>query len=190
MTTHEHSRLTHALGLAPLAILALVFGLTSSFAASGVAFAHAGYDSSDPAAGAILKTAPTVVTIHFKEQVNPTGSDIVIYDAKHQQVSTAPAQVTRTDLKTMTVPMKGNGSEIYLVVWHNVSADDGDPDTSAFTFSVSKDATPPAGSSNNESGQSATASGSGGTPGWVVALVGVVGLVLGGLGGSLLGRHR
>jgi hypothetical protein len=56
---------------------------------------------------------------------------------KWKTVSTGPAQVVRTDFKTMTVAMQGDDSEIYLVQWHTVSADDGDPDIGAFTFTVS-----------------------------------------------------
>jgi methionine-rich copper-binding protein CopC len=61
---------------------------------------------------------------------------------KGKTVSTGPAQVVRTDFKTMTVAMQGDDSEIYLVQWHTVSADDGDPDIGAFTFTVSTTATP------------------------------------------------
>jgi copper resistance protein C len=78
-----------------------------------------------------------VVTVHFAQHVNPQGSNILVYDATHKQVSTAPATVVTSDLKTMTVPMKGDGDGIYLVEWHTVSADDGDADIGAFNFTVS-----------------------------------------------------
>lgn len=174
-------------------VVALVAGAALAFAAPAVAEAHAYYVSSDPAANAVLKTPPTTVTITFAENVNPTGSDVVVYDAKHQPVSTAPAQVDRADLKTMTVPMRGDGSEVYLVEWHTVSADDGDPDIGAFTFNVTPSggtataaatATPDAGGGSGTAGSS----GSSGAPGWVVALVGVLGLVIG-AGGTLLARR-
>lgn len=164
----------------------LIAGGALALGAPAVASAHAYYVSSDPAANAVLKTAPTTVTIHFGENVNPTGSDVVVFDAKHQQVSTAPAQVDRADLKTMTVAMQGNGSEVYLVEWHTVSADDGDPDIGAFTFNVNSSggaATPTA--TAESIGSSGTSSG---TPAWVVALVGVLGLAIG-AGGTLLARR-
>jgi methionine-rich copper-binding protein CopC len=50
------------LALFCLALLALLPGITS---------AHAYYISSNPAAGAVLKTAPSLVTVHFAEHVNP-----------------------------------------------------------------------------------------------------------------------
>lgn len=178
-----------------LGAAALLLGAALALLAPGIASAHASYVSSDPAANAVLKTAPTTVTIHFAENVNPTGSEVVVYDAQHKQVSTAPAQVDRADLKTMTVPMQGDGSEVYLVEWQTVSADDGDPDIGAFTFDVnasgsaaaSPTVTPDAASPASSSGSTGS-SGSSGSPGWVVALVGIAGLVAG-AGGTLLARR-
>lgn len=184
-TAHARGRLLCAAALALGAALALI--------APGIASAHASYVSSDPAANAVLKAAPTTVTVHFAEDVDPAGSDVVAYDAKHKQVSTAPAEVDRADLKTMTVSMQGDDSEVYLVEWHTVSADDGDPDIGAFTFSVSADAsaatatptvTPDAVGPASSSGTT----GSSGTPGWAVALVGVAGLIIG-AGGAYLARR-
>lgn len=165
-----------------LAVMALV--------APAIVSAHAGYHSSDPAAGAVVKAAPTVVTVHFEENVNPQGSDIVIYDATHKPVSTAPAQLSRSDLKTMTVPMTGDGDGVYLVEWHTVSADDGDPDIGGFNFTVNSkataDTTPTATSSQHGT---ATGGGSGGAPIWLAVLIGVIGLALGGAGGFYAARR-
>ncbi|HEV2239359.1 MAG TPA: copper resistance CopC family protein [Ktedonobacterales bacterium] len=138
--------------------------------------AHAIYHSSIPAPNQILKAAPSLVTIHFAETVNPQGSDIVVYDATGKQVSTAPAQVSRTDLKTMTVPMRGTDAEIYLVVWHNVSADDGDPDTGAFNFLVN----PSAATRTAVVGTGGPGdSGSPGMPIWLGIVLALAGLVVG-----------
>src|SRR5436190_9674576 len=51
--------------------------------------AHAEYVSSDPAANAMLTKAPTTITVHFSEEVNPSGSDISVYDVDGKSVSTA-----------------------------------------------------------------------------------------------------
>ena len=69
-----------------------LLGLLAALALPGLAFAHSHPTSSSPAADAVLKTAPTVVTILFAEELNPADSDIVVYDSKHQQVSTGSAQ--------------------------------------------------------------------------------------------------
>jgi methionine-rich copper-binding protein CopC len=174
-----------------LAVAALLLAGLATLWSPAVASAHAAYVSSNPAANAVLKTAPTVITLHFAENVNPTGSEVFAYDAKGKQVSTGPARVDRGDLKTMTVGMQGDDSETYLVVWHNVSADDGDPDTGAFTFIVSATATPqPTTTSAGGSGGTHTSSsGSTGVPGWVAALIGILGLIVGAAGGIWYSRR-
>ncbi len=152
----------------PLAVLTLAM----LFATSGVASAHAKYVSSDPADGAVLTTAPSSVTITFAEEVTPASSGIVVYDSSMKQVSTGDATADASDLKKMSVPMKGDDSEVYVVVWHTTSADDGDTDAGSFEFFIGSDAVP--------TPSTPTASSSSGTPVWVTILVGVLGLVVGG----------
>jgi len=163
---------------------ALLLVLVMTIAGAGVAWAHAAYVSSTPAPGAVLATAPITITIHFAEHVNPTGSDIVVLDAKGKTVSTGPAQVVRTDLKTMMVSMQGDDSAIYLVQWHTVSADDGDPDIGAFTFSVSTGGTRQPTATAGPSLHSGT--NYAGILDSVVMLVGVLALLLGAAGGVVL----
>jgi methionine-rich copper-binding protein CopC len=164
-----------------------VGALVVALVAPGMASAHASYKSSDPKPNAILKAAPTVVTIHFTENVNPQGSDILVYDATGKKVSTAAAQVVRADLTTMTVPMQGSGAEIYLVVWHTVSADDGDPDTGAFNFLVNpKPTTVQAVTGGGGSSHSSSS----GMPIWLGVLFGVLGVIVGAGGWYLLQRSR
>lgn len=170
--------------LGGVAAVAVVAALLLSFAFAGSASAHAKYSSSDPAANAVLKVPPSVVTVHFLEDVNPDGSSLTVYDAKGKIVSDGPGQVSTADVKTMTVGMTGDGSEVYLVVWKTVSLDDGDPDIGAFNFFIGNDAAPV--SSGGSS--AASASGGGGLPGWAVALVGIAGLVVG-AGGMYFARR-
>jgi hypothetical protein len=176
--------------------MATVFIAALTLATGSTAFAHASYVSSDPAADAVLTAAPATVTIKFAEHVNPTGSDVVIYDAKHAVVSTGPAQVLQTDLFTMTVNMTGDGSEVYLVEWHTVSADDGDPDIGGFVFHVNTSAgaqaTATATAKNSGTGgsqKSSGGSGGSGASGWVVALAAILGLLVGAGGISALRRR-
>ncbi|MGZ3663343.1 MAG: copper resistance CopC family protein [Ktedonobacterales bacterium] len=157
----------------------VLIGALSLFLTPATASAHAAYGSSDPAPGATLKAAPTTVTIHFLENVNPSGSDIVVLDATGKQVSTAPAKVDPNDLKTMTVSMQGNDSETYLVQWHNVSADDGDPDIGAFNFTVNPQSTGSTPTPTPTTSSPNTATSSSGVPVWGTVLVGLLGLVVG-----------
>lgn len=176
-------RNTHTRVVPILLALSLSTGLALaaivSVAQAPVASAHAAYVSSVPAADSTVTQAPTVVTIHFAENLDPASSDVVVYDTKGRVVSTGKAQVDTSDPKTMTVPMAGDDAESYLVVWHNVSLDDGDPDIGAFTFYVGKVASQPTPGSSGGTDASGGSNSSSGVPGWVVALVGVAGLVVG-----------
>lgn len=169
------------LGLALIATLLL-------FLAPATASAHAAFGSSDPAPGSTLKAAPTTVTIHFLESVNPSGSDIVVLDATGKQVSTGPAKADPNDLKTMTVSMQGNDSDNYLVQWRTVSADDGEPDIGAFTFTVNPNSTGTIGGTST-SPTPTTSSSSSGVPIWATVLVGILGLVVG-AGGMFALRRK
>lgn len=177
-------------GVAALA-LALVAALPAHAAPRSASRAfHAGYVSSDPAANAVVKSAPSVVTIHFAEPVDPAGSAITIYDAKGQVVS-QPAQVDANDLKTMRAPMQGDGSEVYLVAWHTVSATDGDPDVGAFSFFVnasgSSDLAPTTPARTTTTTTQASASG---PPLWLTALIALIALLVGVAGGVAWARSR
>ncbi|MFI5272254.1 MAG: copper resistance protein CopC [Ktedonobacterales bacterium] len=154
-------------------VAALGIAIMLSLVVAGIASAHAKYKSSDPAANAVLKAAPSVVTVHFYENVNPDGSSLTVYDSRGKVVSAGTGQVSTADTKTMTVSMQGNGSEAYLVVWKTVSLDDGDPDIGGFNFFVGNAAAPAT------TGSSASQGSSSGVPGWVAALIGVAGVVVG-----------
>src|SRR5262249_8294610 len=126
-----------------LGTFAALFAALLSLAAPGGASAHPAIpfhsklSNANPAIGAVLKTAPTTGTLKFTEDLKPDGSDIVVYGDKGETVSTGKATVSAGSAKTMTVAMKGDDSETYVVVFHTVSADDGDPYTDAYQFTVS-----------------------------------------------------
>ena len=172
--------------------LGLSFAALTFIAGTPTAAAHAKYESSVPASNSTVTEAPTVVTVHFAEEVNPAGSDLIVYDTKGNKVSTAAGQVDTNDAKTMTVPMTGDDSDSYLVVWHTVSLDDGDAAVGAFIFNVGSTAKAgDGGGSTTTTGASAAAeSASSGIPGWVVVLVGGLGLVVGSAGAFVLAGRR
>lgn len=173
---------------------AALFLAIMALASGGTVYAHASYVSSDPAADSVLAAEPTTVTIHFAEDVNPNGSDIKVYDAKGNEVEVpGSAHAVPSDLKTMTVNLRKADSEIYLVQWHNVSADDGDPDIGAFVFHVSNapgaQATATASAKSGNTGGAGGSGKSSGAPGYFIALALIVGLALG-AGGAFLARRR
>ncbi|HEY8324277.1 MAG TPA: copper resistance CopC family protein [Ktedonobacterales bacterium] len=178
-----------ALGVVALALLAGLAAAPALAAPRTASHAlHARYLSSTPAANAVVKAAPSEVTVHFAEPVNPATSAITIYDAKGQVVS-QPAQVDPNDLTTMRTPMTGDGSEVYLVVWHTVSATDGDPDVGAFNFFVNTSGASelaPASTTVTHASQPAQS----GAPIWLVIVLALAGLVVGAAGGVAWSRSR
>ncbi len=182
------------------AMLALTSALGLGVLFAGVASAHASYVNSDPAAGAVVATAPTTVTVHFAEDVDPKGSSLVVYhetDAKNtfsfdeeaKEVSTGTTQYPLSDAKTMTIAMQGDGNVIYAVSWKTVSADDGDADSGIFFFGVGTGNVLGNTSPTVTPGPTTTSSSSSGVPVWVPILVGILALVIGGALGALFGRR-
>jgi methionine-rich copper-binding protein CopC len=181
MTTHVAARRRLSAALLPVCALFLALGAALAFPQA--AFAHALPTSSTPAADSTVKEAPTTVTIVFGENLTPDGSDIKVYDAKGDEVSTGKATVDPNNLKQMSVGMKGTDSEEYVVLWHSVSADDGDPAVGSFSFNVN----PNGGSSG---GGTTTPSSTSGVQPWLAALIGVIGLIIGGVGGYFFARRQ
>ena len=105
-------------------------------------------------------------------------------------MSTADGQVDRSDLKTVTVTMKSDQSEVYVVDWHTVSAVEGHHDAGSFRFFVNIssmlkgmiNSPSMSGSSSSPSGamSSGSPSSSSGVPIGITVLIGVLGLVIGG----------
>ena len=183
--------------------LALTSALGLTILLTGVASAHASYVSSDPAAGAVLATAPTQVTVHFAENVNPAGangipSSLQVFqkpelkntfysDQDATEVSTGTTQFPLSDAKSMSIAMKGAGNGIYEIYWHTVSADDGDPDSGVIFFGVGSGNVLGTGSTNITPAPTTTSSS--GVAVWVPILVGILALLIGGGVGAWLARR-
>jgi methionine-rich copper-binding protein CopC len=177
-------------------LFALLLGAGIVLISPFIAFAqaaHAEYVSSTPAQNAILHQAPATLSILFSEDVNPAGSTIQVYDVNGKQVTTAAAQVDRNNLKTMTVSMQGDGSELYVVLWRTVSAVEGHHDSGSFRFFVNPSpmlsGMIKGGSMSSMSSSSSSSSSSSGLPIWSVILAGVLGLVIGGAGSFFFTRR-
>ena len=177
-------------------VLASTSALGLSILLAGVASAHASYESSDPAAGAVVATAPTTVTVRFAEDVNPQGSSLVVYheseakntysfDEEAKVVSTGQTSYPLSDAKSMTIAMQGDGDGIYAVSWKTVSADDGDADSGVFYFGVGKGNVLGNTTTNTTS---PTTTSSSGVAVWVPILVGILALLAGGAVGLWLAR--
>jgi methionine-rich copper-binding protein CopC len=177
-------------------LFALLLGVSVVLISPFTAFAqaaHAEYVRSTPEQNAILHQEPATISILFSEAVNPAGSTIQVYDVNGKQVNTAAAQVDRSNLETMTVPMQGDGSELYVVLWRTVSAVEGHHDSGSFRFFVNPSpmlsSMLKGGSMASMPAATSSPSSSTGLPLWSVILVGILGLVIGG-GGSFFFTRR
>src|SRR5207237_1247019 len=101
------------------------------------ALAHANYDHSDPAAGAVLASPPQQVTVWFTEIPIPSQSSLTVLGPDGASVSQGPTQQVTSDTKALRVTLRaGLGPGQYTVNWKTVSAEDGDEGGASFSFSV------------------------------------------------------
>jgi copper transport protein len=94
------------------------------------ASAHAELTSSEPVAGAVLGTAPGVVTLNFSGQIEPSLSSITVTAPGGQRFTGSGSGTTMQ--ATLATNLPGN----YEVGWTAVSADDGHTTSGSFSFSV------------------------------------------------------
>lgn len=101
---------------------ALVTG-AAAFAVVSTAFAHALPVSREPAPDTDV-AAPTQVTIHFSEPLEPAFSKIVVDDAAGKPVGAGPSKVDANDRKTMHAPLASAlAAGRYTVHWNAVATD-------------------------------------------------------------------
>jgi copper transport protein len=116
--------------VAALALVLLV-GLAPS------ASAHAQLESTDPASGAILNTAPDAIELSFSEHV--TVDSVKVIDAAQHRVDTG--KTTKPDGRTVRAALKPKLPDGgYVVAWRVVSADS-HPIGGGFTFRVGSSST-------------------------------------------------
>ena len=104
--------------------------------ASRVAVAHANYQRSEPAPNAHLAVPPARVVVGFSEKVNLASSGLAVLDRTGKELATGTTASSPDEL-TLPFPASASaGVEIYTVLWHTVSAEDGDAAKGYFSFAV------------------------------------------------------
>jgi methionine-rich copper-binding protein CopC len=107
---------------------------------AGKAAAHAAFDHSTPAQDEVVPTAPSQVDLYFKQAVFKAAGQYyvrVFADDGTTQVSTGDGTVDDNNRKHISAALPANLAQgRYIVKWHNVSDEDGDPDTGAFCFYI------------------------------------------------------
>ena len=120
--------------------LLVVAALAAAFVAGPVpnAFAHAGLESSDPAAGSSVSSSPNAIVLTFAENPDPALSLVRLLDADGKTVPgvsavTAVAGEPLALQATLAQPLR---TGVYTVNWRSVSAEDGHVEGGAFAFGV------------------------------------------------------
>ena len=116
------------------ALIGAVVVVLAVLVPAGAASAHAELESSTPADGSVVKTAPTSISLQFSEGVSVRPDGVRVLDASGARVDKSKA---KADGSVITVPVGTLAQGSYLVSWRVISAD-GHPVQSAFTFSVGK----------------------------------------------------
>jgi methionine-rich copper-binding protein CopC len=98
-----------------------------------LAAAHAFPESSSPAPGANLQTAPTEVTITFDDEIDPASSHFKVKDEGGANVGSGKADLTVADRNVLRGDVTITEPGLYSVLWTALSID-GDTTTGSFTF--------------------------------------------------------
>lgn len=164
------SRSLRPVALCLLTALALVLG-------SAPAWAHAELQSSDPADGASVATAPSAVTLTFSEEVAPNLATVSVTGAGGTRYEAGPATGSGP---TLRVPLRPLGPAGGYTITYRVTSDDGHPIAGVVPFTLTTPgpgagAAAPAGpSSQAQPAPTAAATGDGGAPVWPWIVGGVV----------------
>jgi methionine-rich copper-binding protein CopC len=107
-----------------------------SLAGARTALAHADLASTGPAASAIVKTAPTEISITFTEEVEPKFSSIQVLDAGGKRVDDGAAHTAPDNEKLLSIGLKPLAPGTYKVIWHATAADDSHKTKGSYEFTV------------------------------------------------------
>ena len=111
--------------------------IAAALVTAAAAYAHAHLDRASPAAGATLAVAPTEVTLHFTQRLEPKFSTIVVRDAGGKQVDKGDSHASGEDLAGLKVSLQPLGSGSYKVEWRVTSVDT-HASNGEYTFRVGK----------------------------------------------------
>lgn len=99
------------------------------------AWAHATIVSTSPADGAILKQAPTQVSVTYDEPVGVSPDSLRVFAPNGSRVDTGGTKHGSEPQQIVIALNSGLGHGTYTVAWHVISADS-HPVQGAFTFSI------------------------------------------------------
>jgi methionine-rich copper-binding protein CopC len=104
--------------------LSLAAALATASIVSTVAEAHPHLTHSDPAPGAVLKSAPSAIRMIFSEGLVPRFTGLSLVDGHGGTIPTGSADVGGRDNTELTVAVRSKlAPGTYSVRWHAVSVD-------------------------------------------------------------------
>jgi methionine-rich copper-binding protein CopC len=115
-------------------LIAAALCLSGLVASTGVVSAHAQYQSSTPPANGTVSAAPGSVQVTWTEELSALQFTVTGPDGSN--VVAGPAAIDLAQRHNGSVPIKSAGPGQYVVLWHTVSGDDGDPNDGTFVFTV------------------------------------------------------
>ncbi len=113
-----------------------MLALVCAFALTMAVSAHSQLIRSEPAANAVLATAPNQVKLFFDEAVNVAFSDVQVLDKNMARVDNGDLKLAPGDTKQLIITLKPLGDGAYTVVWQVLSDIDGHVTRGNFAFSV------------------------------------------------------
>ena len=116
-------------------IAALVMALGITVGLAPTAGAHAALERSDPAEGALLESAPAVITLTFTEPPDPELSDVEVLDASGASVAISGVVRGAGNVLRVMLPERLPDG-VYTVAWRAVSEVDSHLTAGAFAFGV------------------------------------------------------
>lgn len=108
----------------------------AAFATPAAALAHAFPEHSQPAVGATIASAPSLVRIWFNSDLEPLFDKLVVKDAAGKVVSQGTAKVDANNRGLLEVGLAPLPPGTYHVYWH-VTSKDGHQTEGDFSFTVS-----------------------------------------------------
>ena len=118
------------------ALLAASVGLMLFVALADPAWAHAGLETSDPASGELLATAPDSVTMAFSEPPDLDLSSVTVIDTSGAEIGIGPLRHASAPRSIEVALPAELGDGVYTVSWRVVSTADGHLTAGAFAFGV------------------------------------------------------
>lgn len=115
-------------------VLSVGLAVVVIIATASLAFAHAQYASSTPAANATVASLPSTLQVIFTEELASIQFTITGPDGSNAAAGSSSIDLAHR--KNASVALRDAGPGQYTVVWHNVSSDDGDPNDGSFVFNL------------------------------------------------------